>query len=76
VGGIAQVTGLYQQSQQMRFFLIAQNKVNPLNLSQLVASSFCVAAGSHYQGVRISAVRQTEPVTGFAVSNMGNSAGI
>jgi len=76
VSGITQATGLLQQSQQIWFCLVAQDKVNPLNLRQLVVSSFRVATGSHYQGVGISAVRLSQSVTGFAVGNMGNRAGI
>jgi len=60
----------------MWFFIIAQDKINPLNLSQFLMGSLRIATGSNKQGTGVSAVSQSEQVAGFAVGNMSNSAGI
>jgi hypothetical protein len=60
----------------MGFFIVAQDKTNPLNLSQLLRRSLSIATSSHHQSVRVSAMSQSEPVAGFGVSDMSNSAGV
>jgi len=60
----------------MWFFIIAYNKANPVNLSQLPGYPLSIAASSHYQGIRVSAVRHSEQAAGFAICNMSNRAGV
>ena len=60
----------------MWLLLITQDEVNPPNLGQFLRCSLSIATSSHYPGIRILAMSQTEQMATLAVGNMSNSAGV
>jgi hypothetical protein len=60
----------------MWFFIVAYDKTNPLNLSQLMGYSLSVATSSHHQSVRVSAMSHSQQVARFGISDMSNRAGV
>jgi hypothetical protein len=58
------------------FLTVVQDKVNPINLSQLLTGTLGIATNRHHQSLRISTACQSEQVTAFPIGDMGNSTGI
>jgi hypothetical protein len=58
------------------FLTVVQDKVNPINLSQLLTGTLSIATNRHYQSLGISAACQSEQAAAFPIGDMGNGAGI
>jgi hypothetical protein len=60
----------------VRFFIIAHNKLNPFNLSQLLRGTLGIATGGYQHSIGVVAMNHSQPMSGFTVGDMGNGAGI